>query len=60
MPADYTFRLRTPHRPGQLAKVAGAIAEVAGVIGDIDTLNLGRKASIREITIEVRDERHAD
>jgi malate dehydrogenase (oxaloacetate-decarboxylating) len=57
---DFTYRLRTPHRPGQLAGVTGAIAEQAGLIGDIDTLNVGREASIREITVEVRDEEHAE
>jgi malate dehydrogenase (oxaloacetate-decarboxylating) len=58
--ADFTYRLRTPHRAGQLALVASAIAEHEGLIGDIDTLNLGREASIREITVEVRDEEHAE
>src|SRR3712207_7895004 len=27
MPLDYTYRIQLPHRPGQLAKVAGTIAE---------------------------------
>jgi malate dehydrogenase (oxaloacetate-decarboxylating) len=57
--ADFTYRLRTPHRAGQLARVTGAIAEHDGLIGDVDTLKLGREASIREITVEVRDEEHA-
>ena len=56
---DCTFRIHQPHRVGQLAKVAGAIAEEAGVIGDVFTVNVGRRESIREITIEVRDDAHA-
>jgi malate dehydrogenase (oxaloacetate-decarboxylating) len=55
MPLDYTYRIQLPHRPGQLAKVAGTIAEGGGLIGDVVTINVGREHSIREITVEVRD-----
>ncbi len=55
MPLDYTYRIQLPHRPGQLAKVAGTIAEKDGLIGDVVTINVGREHSIREITVEVRD-----
>ena len=55
MPLDYTYRIQLPHRPGQLAKVAGTIAEGDGLIGDVVTINVGREHSIREITVEVRD-----
>lgn len=55
MAIDYTYRIQLPHRTGQLAKVAGEIAIGDGLIGDITTLNIGRDASIREITVEVRD-----
>jgi malate dehydrogenase (oxaloacetate-decarboxylating) len=57
---DCTFRIQAPHKIGSLAKVAGAIAEARGVIGDVVTLQVGREASIREITIEVRDSEHAE
>jgi malate dehydrogenase (oxaloacetate-decarboxylating) len=50
---DYTYRVHLPHRIGQLARVAGAIAEGGGLIGDVTTVNVGRDASIREITLEV-------
>jgi malate dehydrogenase (oxaloacetate-decarboxylating) len=60
VPLDYTYRIRSPHRPGSLARVAGAIAQGEGLIGDVVTLNVGRDASIREITLEVRDKEHAD
>ena len=56
---DCTFRIHQPHRVGQLAKVAGAIAEESGVIGDVHTVNVARRESIREITVEVRDDEHA-
>jgi malate dehydrogenase (oxaloacetate-decarboxylating) len=55
LPLDYTYRIQLPHRPGQLAKVAGTIAEGGGLIGDVVTINVGREHSIREITVEVRD-----
>src|SRR3712207_8214547 len=55
MPLDYTYRIQLPHRPGQLAKVAGTIAEGGGLIGDVVTINVGRELSIREITVEVGD-----
>ena len=56
---DCTYRIQAPHRAGSLAKVAGAIAEESGIIGDVATVNVGRDASIREITVEVRDSDHA-
>ena len=52
---DCTYCVQIPHRPGQLAAVAQAIAEGDGVIGDVRTISLGREASVREITVEVRD-----
>jgi malate dehydrogenase (oxaloacetate-decarboxylating) len=60
MPLDYTYRLRSPHRPGSLARVAGTIAQGEGLIGDVVTINVGRQHSIREITLEVRDKVHAE
>src|SRR3712207_1567187 len=49
-----------PHRTGQLAMVAGAIAEGNGLIGDVDTINVGRDSSVREITLEVDDHAGAE
>ena len=60
MPLDYTYRIRQPHRPGSLARVAGTIAQGEGLIGDVVTINVGREHSIREITLEVRDKEHAE
>ncbi len=58
MALDFTYRIQLPHRPGQLARVAGKIAEGEGLIGDVTTINVGRDASIREITVEVQDREH--
>jgi malate dehydrogenase (oxaloacetate-decarboxylating) len=60
MPMDCTYRLRWPHRTGQLARIATRIAEFDGLIGDIKTINVARHETIREITIELRDKAHAD
>jgi malate dehydrogenase (oxaloacetate-decarboxylating) len=56
---DCTYRVQIPHRAGQLARVVSAIADGNGLIGDIVTVSLGREHSIREITVEVRDNEHA-
>jgi malate dehydrogenase (oxaloacetate-decarboxylating) len=56
---DCTYRVQIPHREGQLALVAGAIAEDHGLIGDVVTVSIGREHSIREITVEVRESEHA-
>ena len=60
MALDYTYHIHMPHRTGQLARVAGAIAEGNGLIGDVDTINVGRDFSIREITLEVDDHAGAE
>src|SRR4051812_13171775 len=59
MSLDVTYRVQIPHRAGQLAAVATVIAEHRGLIGDVVTVNLGREASILEITVEVADTSHA-
>jgi malate dehydrogenase (oxaloacetate-decarboxylating) len=52
---DCTYRVQIPHHAGQLARVAQAIADGQGLIGDVVTVALGREHSVRDITIEVRD-----
>ena len=60
MALDYTYHIHMPHRTGQLARVAGAIAEGDGLIGNVDTVNVGRDSSTREITLEVEDHAGAE
>jgi malate dehydrogenase (oxaloacetate-decarboxylating) len=60
MPMDCTYRLRIPHRAGQLARVATLISEEGGLIGDVQTIAVARREALREITVELRDKEHAD
>jgi malate dehydrogenase (oxaloacetate-decarboxylating) len=60
MAMDVVYRLRIPHRPGQLAAVASRIAELNGLIGDVTTISVARDEAIREITVETRDKQHAE
>jgi malate dehydrogenase (oxaloacetate-decarboxylating) len=57
---DCTYRLRIPHRAGQLAKVAQAIADEGGLIGDVATVSVARNEALRDITVEMRDKDHAE
>ncbi len=60
MAMDCTYRLRIPHRSGQLAQVANRIAEHGGLIGDVTTIAVARNEALREITVELRDKEHAE
>jgi malate dehydrogenase (oxaloacetate-decarboxylating) len=60
MPMDVTYRLRIPHTTGQLATVAGTIAEQGGLIGDVKTVSVAKHEALREVTVELRDRPHAD
>ena len=57
---DVTYRLRIPHRAGQLAKVSSRICDFGGLIGDVSTIAIAKHEAIREITIELRDRGHAE
>jgi malate dehydrogenase (oxaloacetate-decarboxylating) len=59
VPVDYVYRIDQPHVSGQLAKICGMIAEGKGLIGDVETVTIGRERSIREINVEVRDHEQA-
>src|SRR5947209_8754840 len=56
---DCTYRLQIPHRKGQLGQVMNAIAEGDGLIGDVVTVSVGREHSVRDVTVEVRDNEQA-
>ena len=60
MAMDCTYRLRIPHRAGELAKVVTLITESGGLIGEVTTVAIARHQSIREITVELPDKDHSD
>ena len=49
---DVTLRIRMPHRPGTLAKIASAIGRAGAVIGDLTTIHTDSRYSLRDVTIE--------
>jgi malate dehydrogenase (oxaloacetate-decarboxylating) len=55
---DTVLRVRIRHVPGQLARLAAAVAEEKAVIGEIATLRLGEGDSVRDITVETLDDAH--
>src|SRR5262245_53210067 len=57
---DTVLRLRLRHRPGQLARLATAVAEANALLGDITTLRIGEEDSVRDVTIETADEAHTE
>jgi malate dehydrogenase (oxaloacetate-decarboxylating) len=55
---DTVLRLRLRHRPGELARVAAAIAQEQALLGEILTLRIGEKDTLRDVTVETRTEEH--
>lgn len=53
---DTVLRIRTQHRPGQLASLATAVAEEGALIGEITTLRREGDLSVRDLTIETDDD----
>lgn len=55
-----TIRLRIDNRPGRLATITAAIAEVGGNIGSIDIVAVESKTLVRDITVETSGPEHID
>jgi malate dehydrogenase (oxaloacetate-decarboxylating) len=55
---DTIFRIRLSHRPGELARLAAAIAEQGALLGEITTVRVGEGDTVRDITIETSDDAH--
>jgi malate dehydrogenase (oxaloacetate-decarboxylating) len=53
-----TLRVRIDHRPGMLGRVATAIGEAGGTIGDIELIDIDRTHTLRDITVDAADEQH--
>lgn len=50
--------IETPSSPGNFAKVALVIGTFEGDIGDIQTIKIGTQSTIRDVSINCRDEAH--
>jgi malate dehydrogenase (oxaloacetate-decarboxylating) len=55
-----TVRLEIQNRPGMLAKVTAVVGEEGGNIGAIDIVRAGEDLLVRDITINTRDDEHAE
>jgi len=50
--------VETPSLPGNLAKVAMAIGDLGGDIGDIETLKIGVLTTSRDVSVQCQSEEH--
>jgi malate dehydrogenase (oxaloacetate-decarboxylating) len=59
--ASYSIalRLRLPNRPGALARVTQAIAEVGGSLSRIDLIHQSAAETVREICVDAVSSEHA-
>jgi malate dehydrogenase (oxaloacetate-decarboxylating) len=59
--ATYTFSFQAqyPNKPGMLARIASAVGDCGGNIGDIDVVKSTESTMIREISVQARDSAHA-
>jgi malate dehydrogenase (oxaloacetate-decarboxylating) len=55
-----TVRLEIKNRPGMLARVTSVVGEEGGNIGAIDIVKAGEEELVRDITINTRDDEHAE
>src|SRR3712207_5707831 len=53
-----TLRVRIDHRPGMLGRVATAIGEAGGTIGDVELIDYNEGRTVRDITVDAGDEAH--
>ena len=54
-----SLRVEITHRPGMLGRVAGAIGDAGGVIGDVDLVSVQGDVLIRDFTVDTGGEEHA-
>ena len=55
---DILFRVRSLHKPGRLAALFTKLAETGCLLGNIQTVFVGKSHSLRDITISVYDDAH--
>lgn len=52
--------IETPSKPGNFAKVAYAIGQLEGDIGDIQTIKVGTLSTIRDVSVQCNDAEQLD
>jgi malate dehydrogenase (oxaloacetate-decarboxylating) len=55
-----TVRLRIDNRAGMFARIVAAIARAGGDMGGVDLVSAHREYKVRDLTINARDEAHAE
>ena len=55
-----TLRVKSENLPGVLGRLATTIGDLGGLFGDIKTIGIGRKYTVRDMDIEVDDEAHLE
>jgi malate dehydrogenase (oxaloacetate-decarboxylating) len=53
-----TIRLEIADRPGSLGRVAGAIGEAGGSIGQVDLIEVRDGLTVRDVTVDAGDQDH--
>jgi malate dehydrogenase (oxaloacetate-decarboxylating) len=57
---DTVLRVRIPHRPGQLGRLAVAIGAEGAVLGDIRSIRFGESDTVRDVTVETESDAHTE
>lgn len=57
---DIKLRIKSPHRPGKLGLLLTVLGEEGALVGDIETLFIGKDHSFRNITISIFDDVHLE
>ena len=55
---DTSIRVRLPHRAGSLARIATAIGDVGGLLGEIAIVSYGEQDTVRDLVVETQDDAH--
>lgn len=55
----FSFQAQYPDQPGMLARIAAAVAEAGGSLGDIDVVRSTRRSILREFNVSAHDSDHA-
>lgn len=55
-----TLRLKIRNRPGMLGQVTSAIGQAGGDIGAVDLVDVSSDYTVRDITVNVRNESHGE